>query len=214
MADEIIQPPAPDFVRPRSLRQLRRLQPVWHGHYADLSCIYACINGLRLLLEPSQPLPPRDCEQLFRFAVRYLDRCGRLAATVERGMASGDWLAMVRGIADRAEDLACMRIALAQPCPDAGVTFDQIIDAVRSAIDARAVVLLGLEGRYDHYTVIAGYSRTRFRLLDGYGCSWLNLAACDVASDAATARHQIDPGSIVTLGLAPGQHLDLLKDAS
>lgn len=217
MAEDIFQPPAPDFVRPQSLRQLRRLQPVWHGHYADLSCIYACINRLRLLLEPSGRLPPRDCEQLFRFAVRYLDRAGRLAATVERGVAAADWPDLVRAIANRAEDLACMRIALAKPCPEAAATFDQVIDAVRSAIDARKVVLTGLAGRYEHHTVVAGYSRTRFRLFDGYGCSWLNLAACDVANDvsvAAKTGHFIDPVSLLTLGLAPAQHVDLLKDSS
>ncbi|MEG3086301.1 hypothetical protein [Sphingomonas sp. PB4P5] len=214
MADGTFHPPALDFVRPQSLRQLRRLQPVWHGHYADLSYIYACINALRLLLEPSRPLPPRDCEQLFRFAVRFLDRAGLLAATVERGLAPAGWTSLVRGVADRAEDLACMRLAMAQPYPDGAVTFDQVNDAVRSAIDAREVVLIALAGHYEHYTVIAGYSRTRFRLFDGYGCSWLNLEACDVASDIAIARHQIDPRSMVTLGLAPTQHVDLLKDSS
>jgi len=146
--------------------------------------------------------------------VRHLDRCGRLSSTLESGVAAAEWPMLVRGIADRAEDLACMRIALARPFPQAGATFQEVIDAVRSAIDAGKAILIRLAGRYEHHTVIAGYSRTRFRLFDGYGYSWLNMAACDVVSDAAAVHHQIDPSSIVTLALAPAQNLDLLKDTS
>ena len=213
MEDGTLSLPALDFVRPKSLRQLRRVRPVWDGQYTNLSGIYACINALRLVLEPFRPLPPADCAQLYRFAVRLLDRCDKLATAAERGIGRPEWAAFARAMADRAEDLACTRIAHQQPCTGELVGLEQLIEVIRFAIDARDVVLVALEGRYDHYTVIAGYSRTRLRLFDSYGYSWLNLIACDVVNDTATARHRIDAASLITLGLAPSQQTDLLKDA-
>jgi hypothetical protein len=191
---------AVDVARGRActISAARQLTPSWQGKYDSFCSIYAIINGLRLVLAPIAPLADEECERLFRFGVRLLAERQELAVCAQQGLEVPSYQIVAHEMANYVSQRSGMMVVVEQLFPsDDGVQLVDLVDAVRAAIDRQSVALVSLTGTYDHYTVICGYSPARLRLFDSYGYAWINIAACDVATPSATARHRIDSSSLL-----------------
>ena len=67
------------------------------------------------------------------------------------------------------------------------------------AIDAERVVLSALCGTHDHYTVLAGYTASRWLLQDSQGMRWIEMKSTSLGCWNARQRHWIPSTSLVVL---------------
>jgi hypothetical protein len=198
--------PTPAPVRGPALKSVPRLEPSWQGQYDGFCGIYAIINAMRLVLAPIAPLQTEDCEKLFGFGVRLLDKRGELAGCAQDGLDLTSWVPVAQQIAGCVERYSRFTVTVRQPFgADDRVSITDLLRTIETTLDRGEVVSLSLLGAYDHYTVVQACSASRLRLFDSYGYAWLNIAACDVAQPGSKARHQIEAASLLAFGVVERQ---------
>lgn len=205
MAD-LMSPPGerPPSDRPESqqLTSARSIKPYRQGRLDGLCGLYAIINALRLLLTLVRPLTPSQCERLFRHGVSLIEAEGRLARSLYFGMGVLRFHRLTTTLVAEASRMSTTTIRAWRPYHRRHVLArDELMKQLQASIDDRSPVLMRLGGDNRHYTVLSGYTRTRLNLFDSAGHEWLHRSSCDVERDTATARHQINAGSLTVLGL-------------
>ena len=162
----------------------RHRKPIEQGRIDKLCGLYAAINGLRLAV----PLPPHRDRMIFETGVKYLDERGWLSTVLTQGMSNRLFASLVRYHATR-HSLHVERIPAAPP----SMTQESAISAelaVMAAITKGKPVLISIDKPLDHYSVICGYSPTRWHLFDSYGYRWLSRQHCTFGRQLH-ARHRL-----------------------
>lgn len=197
---------APSPARRGRIASSTHLEPLQQGEFDGLCGIYAVVNGLRLLLQPFQPLSYAACEQLYRAGIDRLDREGRLGSAATWGISQSRWLRMVPAICTAATRISNIAVSATRAFPHQHrVSRAAAFVAIEAAIDAQCPVLVELGGIYEHFSVVCGYSSSRLMLHDSYGYRWIHRGACSVTAEAGEWRHRIATRSIMVLSVG-GRH--------
>ena len=155
----------------------REAEPIEQGTLDHLCGLYAVINVMRLTM----PKMPKRDSKLFEAGVRYLDDREWLSIVLTEGMPIRLFSGLGRHLMKR-QGLEIARIAPAKRYPPE--------EAIMRAIVSGRPVLASIDPPLDHYSVIYGYTPTRWLLFDSYGYKWLSRELC-TWSQAKRARHRV-----------------------
>jgi hypothetical protein len=161
-----------------TLDAVRQIKPVEQGSIDHLCGLYTVINALRLLTPKS---PQRD-RALFESGVAYLDEREWLSTVLTEGMPTRLFVGLARHLA-KGHDLQIERVVASRKS-------DMPEQTIKSAIATGIPVLAAIDPPLDHYSVICGYSPTRWLLFDSYGYRWLNRRHCSFQR-RPTASHRL-----------------------
>lgn len=177
-----------------------RGEPYQQGELDGLCGLYSAVNALALLVARGKRLSTATCTDLFQRGLSTVGADTSLEHVVGLGMDPELWLGIIETLADQLGRKLGLHIAVERPFeayPHVG--FGQIRRTIEAAVDRGAVVPVVLLGTYNHYTVIAAHSPTRFLLHDSARMRWLSKAAC--GSTRSRRRHQIAPPWVVVLSV-------------
>ena len=156
----------------------RHVEPLEQGSMDNFCGLYAAINALRL----ETPKSARRDRTLFEAGVGYLEKKEWLSTVLTEGMPNRLFAELARHLAGK-HDLQIERIVSSRKRhrPE---------EAIMRAIAAGVPVLTSIDPPLDHYSVICGYSPTRWLLFDSYGYKWLSRAHCSFGQHK-NARHTL-----------------------
>ena len=126
----------------------------------------------------------------FAAGLTFLEQRGRLASAITRGIPIRLWLCMARHLCASVGSPESKPIKLAPFSTSQRSGTGNFEFEVLEAIAAGAPVLISIDGPLDHYSVICGYSPTRFRFFDSYGYRWLSRQHCTF-DESRTKRHML-----------------------
>lgn len=168
---------------PSLARAAIELQPLMQGNLDGLCGLYAIINALRVAVYPEHVITTRMSKRLLECGLGVLGRKGKLKHTIINGIDSAVWLLLCQAIIAEAETLVGCRIAIAHLV--AAYRPWRTRDLVRSinkAVNEQQPVLICLEGRLNHWSVIVGVTATRLVLFDSANCRWISTKSLTVSS--------------------------------
>ena len=173
----------------RLARAKRELQPLEQGDLDSLCGLYAVINAVRLVVYPDHILTPDMLGRLFERGLRTLSHKRKLKHTVAHGIDNALWLLMCRAVITEAETLIECRIAI-RPLigEDRPWRTRDAVGSIKRAVRHDRPVLICLEGRLDHCSVVVGSSATRLYLFDSAGRHWISIDSL-----AASDRRSLKP---------------------
>lgn len=182
--------------RRKSLTNYGLIKPFQQGHLSSLCGIYAAINAARIVA----PDPPRSLDfwkLAYARAIAQLGTERKLKYALTTGLEIDTWkelqLTVYDAISSGVSGSFRMRPLVRRPN-----SITNYADGIRNAIDGNRAVLCALYGALDHYTVIAGYTQSRWLLHDSYGLRWIEMSATSIGR-AGTARHWIPSASLIAL---------------
>lgn len=152
------------------------MEALEQGSIDNLCGLYAAINALRLVTLKSA----RRDRALFETGVGYLEKKEWLSTVLTEGMPTRLFAALAQHLAGK-HGLQFARMASSRK-------WHRPEEAVMSAIRAGMPVLTSIDPPLDHYSVICGYSPSRWLLFDSYGYKWLSRAQCSFHQQK-NARH-------------------------
>ena len=173
----------------RLARAKRELQPLEQGDLDSLCGLYAVINAVRLVVSPDHILTPGMLGRLFERGLSTLSHKRKLKQTVTHGIDNALWLLMCRAVITEAETLIECRIAI-RPLigEDRPWRTRDAVGSIKRAVRHDRPVLICLEGRLDHCSVVVGSSTTRLNLFDSAGRHWISIDSL-----AASDRRSLKP---------------------
>ena len=154
----------------------RELKPLVQGDLDSLCGLYAVINAVRLTVYPDHILTPSTVRHLFEHGLGVLSNKRRLKQTVAHGVENAVWLLMCRAVIAEAATLIGCRISIAQLVgADRPWMTRDVVRNIKKAVNEERPVLICLEGRLNHWSVIAGITATRLILFDSASCCWISI---------------------------------------
>ncbi len=174
----------------------RRLRPYRQGRLDGLCGVYAIINALRALCPE---LGEQAAWELFRHLLRSLgDLLERPWPVVWGGMGQAVVRALLRRACAQVERRtgACLQVRRLR-VPGGEVSLSGVWAALREELDQGRVAIVGLSGRWDHWTVAGRATGRTVRLLDSSGLVLLRRSACTVGQ--ARQRYRLTPNSILVV---------------
>ena len=176
----------------RLARAKRELMPLEQGDLDSLCGLYTVINAVSLVVYPDHILTPQNLGCLFERGLSVLSRKRRLKRTVAHGIDNELWLLMCRAVVEEAETLVGCQIAI--KCLVGEGRRWRTRDVVRSikrAISQDRPVLICLEGRLDHCSVVVGSSATRLYLFDSAGRRWITINSLAASDRRSKKLHSV-----------------------
>lgn len=185
--------------RERLARASRALEPMWQGSLDSLCGLYAVINAVQLALYPSRRLKRVELIQLFDIGLDVLRSARALQPTLIAGMHEPLWSRVSVAVVERAaaltgQQLELIRIAL-PPATDAFT----MIRHIRHNVSRGRPVLLCVEGRLNHWTVVSRFSKNRLTLFDSSRHAWLLVRMLGIAGGDVTQPYTVPPHGLVVL---------------
>lgn len=181
----------------RTLSGYGLVKPYRQGDLSSFCGIYAAINAARLL-SPGRANHKALWTEIYRFAVNCLETEQRLTHGLMHGLSFDTWKELQHAIYDELTELLGVSYRMRPLLRRADKLKVDPGGAIRQAVDADRVVLCALSGALDHYTVIAGYTSSRWLLHDSYGYRWVDMAVTAIG-DPQGKRHWIPFPSLVVL---------------
>jgi hypothetical protein len=180
-----------------------KLAPRFEQGALDYLCgIYAAINALGLVAAPRIIMSDKMALSLMQTAIDYLHQKNHLCITFTDGMRFGLQLRLTRVLAKTMADMTGLRFHIEKPLfGQKACNRQHLIQAIEQGIMAGSAVMLCLENTYDHYTVVSGYSPSRFYLHDSDGLSWVARGSVGLAKPVYMHRHCINPKAVVHIML-------------
>ncbi|ANU08694.1 hypothetical protein [Paraurantiacibacter namhicola] len=162
-----------DDILPQSFRlpASKRLLPIQQGELDGLCGIYSLINAIRLLKTEAGTLGRYDSATLFSFAIYRLAERGDLRERLNTGIP---WT-MLKRIGERVARVASDDRLQMTIAPIHRGSPDRLDVIKRTLLQGRPII--ASVHRHEHYTVLAGYSRTRAIIFDSSGGHWVPLSS-------------------------------------
>lgn len=171
----------------------------------DLDClcgVYAAINALGLVAAPRVIMSDKMALSLMQIAVDYLHQKNHLCCAFKEGMGFGLQFRLIRRLTKAMAEMTGLRFHIERPLSGQKICDRQhLIQTIELGIMAGSAVMLCLENTYDHYTVVSGYSPSRFYLHDSDGLSWIARGSVGLAKPVYKHRHCINPKAVVHIML-------------
>ena len=185
-------------------RAKRELQPLEQGDLDSLCGLYAVINAVRLVVYPDHILTPGMLGRLFERGLSTLSHKRKLKQTVTQGIDNALWIPMCRAVIAEAEMLVERRIAI---CPLVGGNRPwrtrDVVGSIKRAVRHDRPVLICLEGRLDHCSVVVGSSATRFYLFDSAGRHWITINSLAASDRGSNRPHVVTREGVVIVECRP-----------
>lgn len=168
------------------------IPPLRQGSLDSLCGMYAVINAIRLTHAASNPLNRRDEKHLFHAGVRFLNSKHDLEDACIEGMVGRIQVRLAKHLIAHANErmntkYKFHRLAVKK------ATYASIIEG---EVDAGRPVCVLLDGALGHYSVIVGYSESRFILFDSEGLAWIQRDLCQLSGCKGEARHVIEKSAL------------------
>lgn len=180
--------------------------PFQQGNLDGLCGLYSAVNAICFVLAPHRPMNRAHAGVLFRKGISHLQDRGRLAEAVKHGMRPRWLRQLTQALAWCAQKLTGIKVAVEQPLQLAASPSRQaLLDILDSALDRGAVVIVGLENTFSHYTVVCGRNEQRYYLFDSDRLSWIQRESLGVLSTRTTRRHQVHRKAILIVAIETGQ---------
>lgn len=184
-------------IRRNTLSSYPQVKPYRQGSLSAFCGLYAAFNAARLIC-PEWAQDSTLWTDTYHFAVSKLSGDRKLKRCLMDGLGYEAWKTLQHAIYDRLSDqLGCslrMRPLVRRPRLKAV----DPVNALRSAIDADRPVLCAICGIHDHYTVISGYTPSRWLLHDSAGMRWIEVKSTAIGPPD-NRRHWIPYTSLVVL---------------
>ncbi len=165
------------------------------GDLDALCGIYSLVNAERLINDSSE----EESKRLFNSIIQYLDKQGELASILAVGtIRKHIKLILKEVLADRIPYRELRFDGVKNP--DLGKFWEGMTDFLGSG--ASNVILLGLSGKYEHWTVVKTISDNQMQLFDSDGLHKLNRSGCTTSSEKGSRHHILWPAQTFFLGKA------------
>ena len=190
----------------RLARAKRELQPLEQGDLDSLCGLYAIINAVRLVVYPDHILTPGILGCLFERGLSTLSHKRKLKQTVTHGIDNALWLLMCQAVIAKAETLVERRIAI-RPLVDEDRRWRtrDVVGSIKRAVNHDRPVLICLEGRLDHCSVVVGSSTTRLYLFDSAGSRWISIASLAAGDRQLNRPHFVAREGAVVIECRPSK---------
>lgn len=182
----------------------KRARAFRQGHLDSLCGLYAAVNAIWFVAEPGgKPMRRNQARLLFRRGITHLRDRGRLAKAVQHGMPP-KWLwQLTKDLARCARRLTDVEVTVSRPTRvPKPFTRQALLHILDEALESGAVVIVGLENTYSHYTVIWGDLTTGYALFDSFGLQWIRKESLGAQSGRSRRRHQVHQKAILIVSVA------------
>lgn len=180
-----------------------RPAPLQQGELDGLCGLYAIINALRWALGAAGDFGRSQVDHLFGRLLDELEREAGGIAAVSLGIHDRPLVALARASGRLlAEDLG-LAVRVSQPFRSRRPsTATDLARAIRTATEHdRAAFLIGLKGRYRHWTVCVGATRHHLVLFDSADIHRLRISCCRLEHQrrraAGRVEHELNLGTIL-----------------
>lgn len=185
--------------RERLAAAARTLTPLQQGDLDSLCGLYAVINAVQLVLYPDRRLRRPDLVELYEAGLDVLRKSRSLQTVMLHGMHEPTWAKVSAAVVTQASRVTGDRLELMPlVLPPRADDRDAIL-LIRRHVRAGWPVLLAVNGRLDHWTVVARFSKTRLLLFDSAGHRWVLIRSIGVSRDVGDAPYGIRRRGLVAL---------------
>ena len=173
------------------------IEPLRQGDSDGLCGLYAAINSIRLVCAPIRPITQSQSMQLASESFEYLKQRRKLEIAICYGMGCSLQKKLLKYTVKRARKLTGLSIQSEK----IEVTQYSWQEEISENIKNGFAVNLVLEGAYNHFTVIAGVSDTKFELFDSLSFKWVRKDNCSLPDSDNKFRHCLNPKSLIAIGI-------------
>ncbi|HEX8414975.1 MAG TPA: hypothetical protein VF637_13975 [Sphingomicrobium sp.] len=179
----------------------RQLVPMRQGNLDGLCGLYATINAVQLALYPNRLLKRAELVQLFDAGLQVLRKARALSTVMIHGMHGPLWAKVSAAVVAKAAVLKGCQLKLS--CISLSASADEftMIRQVRHNVSRGRPVLLCVEGRLNHWTVVSRFSKTRLTLFDSSNHSWLLVRSICLAGTGVLRPYVVPRHGLVALHL-------------
>jgi hypothetical protein len=175
----------------------RILKPMQQGELDGLCGVYAVINAARLVLWPEHELSYEQLRAAFAIAVAELARSKRLRNSVSEGVLPAPLLRLGKVVAGAIEAMTGARVGVTLLSGATNRT--ALLRVIRRHLGAGHPLILGFEGKHEHWTVATGLTATRVVLFDCSGLRWVETAKLGHTDDRPVRLHRIGPDGVIAV---------------
>lgn len=176
------------------------LKPYRQGDASSLCGLYSTLNAIQLLLYPDVRLTRKQLQQLVVEGIEFLDTAISIATVFRGGMDERTWMRLGRRLIDHSNAMTGIRIRRTFPLRKVSSAHAvKALNVIRCGLRKGRPMLVSLFGGYDHYTVIVGYTQTRFILFDSSGFRWVSATSVGMVHECSTSLHRIGAFSAMAL---------------
>lgn len=187
----------------RSISGAKHLKPLEQGDLDSLCGLYAIINAVRVATYPVREFNRMELGRLFNRGIAALSSLRQLKMVLTVGMDDDVWILACKAITDEASVLFPGTFSCRRPIVAAGGWKAQdVIRHLKRSVDAACPAIVVLGGRLEHWTVVAGYSATRFNLFDSIGYNWILKTSIVGDEKLIVKPHRITSTMMITLTYA------------
>jgi len=176
------------------------LAPLQQGDLDRLCGLYAIINAIRLALYPQYKLGRRQLRILFDEGIAFLSRTRSLKAAASSGMYEAHWSKLCQHLLTTAGNLAGVELHMMRYPARSLSSTTVALKALKHHLKHGRPVLLALEGRLNHWTVVVRFSDKRLSLFDSDGHRWILNSSVGVRACDHKAAYRIFARGIIALG--------------
>ena len=181
----------------RAQRELRALE---QGHLDGLCGLYAIINAVRVAVYPELTLSNRASKRLFERGLILLERKKKVRHTIVNGIDHALWLVMCHAVVAEAEKLTGYRLVVRHLFNhERSWHTRDVIRGIVSSVRQNQPVIICLEGRLDHWSVVTQCTPTRFNLFDSAGYRWIFIASLTASDKRPGKAHLVKRDGIFVL---------------
>lgn len=188
--------------RLRLAEAARSLRPYQQGELDSLCGLYTVINAVRVAVWPRR-ISTSLSQQLFAVGLRALSRARKLMRGLTIGIDEPTLSMVCEAVIGEASHLLGTKLMTVRPVSGAGWNTARAIRFLRSQVRAGFPVIVGFEGRLDHWTLVTSHSATRLIFHDSSGLHWVAMSAVCLVDDGTNKPHPITTGGLVALISVP-----------
>jgi len=161
-------------------RRHGRPAPLQQGELDGLCGLYAIINAIRWSVGERGGLVGRQVDNLFGWLIEEVERTAGGMAAVALGIHDRPLIAIARASERLLADEFGFRVRVSHPFrPRPPATVAELVRVVRAATERDQVAfLIGLKGRYLHWSVCVGATRHHLVLYDSADIHRLRISCC------------------------------------
>lgn len=176
---------------------LSKNSPVQQGGIDRLCGLYSIINAIAYV----DPYAYRMRQQLFDTGVRYLMKRNKLGPVMLGGMKPKLWIKLTKYLLRQYEQATSLRIETLKLIETGKKAEGEVWAHISRHVQRGSPVLIELEGRHAHFSVIVGLTESRVILFDSDGLCWLHRYKCgfSIKTDASTHYLIVKRSSSLTI---------------
>lgn len=174
------------------------LTPYNQGRLDGLCGLYSALNAIQLALPPDGALANAQATRLFQKGVGYIARKCSLQSVLTKGMSTKRWRKLLRFLARHA-DGAKYSLLIEYPPRTDEPTVEALFEWIEASLLTGKPVLICLENRLNHFSVVAGLDDRRLHFFDSHGLRYVFRSSCGIGE----RLHHISRIGIMRLAAYP-----------